>query len=64
MRTVKYIGLTMFYVGIAVFFTRQFKPEFIAQIDGFYIDLMWPIGLIIYGVAMYSLERNNKSTKE
>jgi len=48
MKKIYYLGLVIFYVGIALFFIKSFKPDYFSFIDDVYIDILWPIGLLIY----------------
>lgn len=59
MKTLKYLGLIIFYGGIILYFLRRYSSEFLSNIDDSYIEIIWPIGLIIYGIAIYFIPRKN-----
>ncbi len=63
MKTLRNLGLSIFIVGIILFFIREFSPATIVSIEGKYIDLLWPIGLMIYGIAQVAVDQSKKSNK-
>jgi len=63
MKALKYLGLVIFYGGIILYFLRRYRSDFLSHIDESYIEIIWPIGLIIYGIALYFIQQNNKESK-
>ncbi|MEL7220380.1 MAG: hypothetical protein AAGJ93_03610 [Bacteroidota bacterium] len=60
MKMLSYFGLAIFYIGIIVFFGREFKPDFFESINELLINAMWPVGLLIYSVAK-AVDKKNKA---
>jgi len=52
MKALYVVGLTVFGLGIILFFLKEFNVALVQHIDESLIDIIWPIGMIIYGIAM------------
>jgi len=60
MKVVNYLGLTIFVVGIALFFIRILNPSLLSAINDKVIDILWPIGLLMYSVAQINIKKSKK----
>ncbi len=60
LKAIYYFGIALFTIGIILFFTRQFHPDFLLSIEDFYIEIIWPIGMIIYSFALIFIQANKK----
>ncbi len=52
MKALYVVGLTVFGLGIILFFLKEFNVALVQHIDESLIDIIWAIGMIIYGIAM------------
>lgn len=57
MNKIKYLGLIVFYIVIALFFIKSFKPNCFSSIDDIYIDIMWPLGLLICAGSKFTIDK-------
>jgi len=64
MKALYYIGMVIFGVGIVLFFLKEFKVAFVQNINESLINIMWPMGMILYGFAMIFLDAEKKKAKE
>jgi len=64
MKKLSYIGLIIFAIGIVVYIVKLFYPDFLQSIDDFFIDILWPIGLMIYGVSLIFINKDEGRKKE
>gem|GEM_PF-2187088 len=62
MKIVYYLGLIIFTVGIILFFLRQFNESFLSGINDRWIDLMWPIGLMMYSIGQIYIRKQKNSS--
>lgn len=60
LKAIYYFGFALFTIGIILYFTRQFKPDLLPSIEDFYIEIIWPIGMIIYSFALIFIQANKK----
>jgi len=60
MKALYVVGLTVFGLGIILFFLKEFNVALVQYIDESLIDIIWPIGMIIYGIAMIFMNAKKK----
>jgi len=60
MKALYVVGLTVFGLGIILFFLKEFNVALVQHIDESLIDIIWPIGMIIYGIAMIFMNAKKK----
>ncbi len=57
MKIVYFLGLILFIVGIILVFVRQFNEALFSNINEFWIDIMWPIGALMYSFALLYIKQ-------